>query len=259
MVPMIRERAVARQTGRPRAASEESYFRFSHALSFWVNEVGMALFVALIAQEVAESVMAGGALHTWRRWVLPVIAAAGGAGGAAVAYLGWVNLRYELLLTQAWPIACSIDIAAAYYVAKFLWPRGAIIPFLLLVAIVTDLFSVMLLAVWPTSMQARAGGAALLLTALAIAAVMRRTQVRSLWPYFAICGALSWWAFSLEGIHPALALLPIIPFLPHEPRRENLFTQSPAHDDVHHFEHQWNSWCRWCCSSSGWSMPRGAA
>ena len=68
--------------------AEESYFRFAHALSFPVNEVGMALFMALLAQEAVETVMPGGALHTWRRWGLPVVGAAGGFAGAALVYLG---------------------------------------------------------------------------------------------------------------------------------------------------------------------------
>lgn len=50
-------------------SAEESYFRFAHALSFPVNEIGMALFMALLTQEAFEIVMPGGALHGARRWV----------------------------------------------------------------------------------------------------------------------------------------------------------------------------------------------
>jgi NhaA family Na+:H+ antiporter len=220
--------------------AEESYFKFAHASAFWVNEVAMAFFLALIGQEVVEAVMPGGALHTWRRWGMPLAAAAGGVAGAALAYLGWITWRYEDVLTQAWPIACAIDIAAGYFVAKTVWPRGAVLPFLLLVGIATDLFGVLALALWPASAETRAGGAALMIAALGGAALMRRWHVRSFWPYLVICGALSWWAFYLEGIHPALALLPIVPFLPHEPRRTNLFAQADD-DAVHHFEHEWNT------------------
>jgi NhaA family Na+:H+ antiporter len=46
----------------------------------------------------------------------------------------------------------------------------------------------------------------------------------------------------LCGLHPALALLPIVPFLPREPRRADPFAESPDDDDVHHFEHEWNEW-----------------
>ena len=35
-------------------------------------------------------------------------------------------------------------------------------------------------------------------------------------------------------------MLPIVPFLPHEPRRQNPFAQPPDDDAVHHFEHEWN-------------------
>src|SRR5262245_23446085 len=53
----------------------ESYFRTSLALAFPVNEIAMALFFALMAQEVYEAVMPGGALHSWRRWSMAVVAA----------------------------------------------------------------------------------------------------------------------------------------------------------------------------------------
>ena len=56
----------------------EGYFVFAHSLAFPVNEIGMALFVGLIVQEIVEAVMPGGALHSWRRWSLPLLAAAGG-------------------------------------------------------------------------------------------------------------------------------------------------------------------------------------
>ena len=38
------------------------------------------------------------------------------------------------------------------------------------------------------------------------------------WPYVLVAGTLSWVAFLRGGLHPALALVPIIPFIPHEER-----------------------------------------
>jgi NhaA family Na+:H+ antiporter len=55
----------------------ESYERFAGALEFVVNDVGMAFFFALAATEVVEAIAPGGALHTWRRAALPVVAAVG--------------------------------------------------------------------------------------------------------------------------------------------------------------------------------------
>ena len=73
--------------------SPEGYFTVTHRLTFWVNDVAMALFFAVIAQEVYEEVMPGGALHQWRRWLLPMLAAAGSIAGDALVYLVYVNWR----------------------------------------------------------------------------------------------------------------------------------------------------------------------
>jgi hypothetical protein len=45
----------------------ESYFQFAHGLSFFVNEIAMALVFALLGQEVFEGTIPGGALHSWRK------------------------------------------------------------------------------------------------------------------------------------------------------------------------------------------------
>src|SRR5262249_56215845 len=39
---------------------------------------------------------------------------------------------------------------------------------------------------------------------------------------------------------PALPLSPIVPFLPQEPRRLDLFADPPDDDATHHYEHEWN-------------------
>jgi NhaA family Na+:H+ antiporter len=42
------------------------------------------------------------------------------------------------------------------------------------------------------------------------------------------------------GIHPALALVPIVPLLPHEARRRELFADRLDRTPIHHAEHEWN-------------------
>ena len=219
--------------------ASESYFTFAHGLSFFVNQIGMAFFLALIAQEVFEAVMPGGALHTWRRWSLPMVAAAGGIAGAAGLYLGFVHLKHEMLLVQAWPVACAIDIAAGYYVLKSILPRSAALPFLLVLAVASDAFGLLVVGLRPAAAALHGGGIVLLLAAVGLAALLRQRKVPAFWPYL-VCGVLSWWGFYVAGIHPALALVPIVPFLPHEPRRLDLFAQPPDDDAVHHYEHEWN-------------------
>lgn len=218
----------------------ESYFTLSHRLSFVVNEIGMALFFGLATQEVVEAVMPGGALHTWRRWATAVVAAIGGAAGSAYVYLLYVQSHYETLLEPAWPVAIAIDAAAAYYVLKFIAPRTGLLPFVLVVAILTGTVSAIIVGLRDVAIVSRSGGAFLLLLALGVAAALRVRRVRSFWPYLTIAGTLSWFACYSEGIHPALALVPIVPFLPHEPRRLDLFAEPPDDDATHHYEHEWH-------------------
>lgn len=221
-------------------SAAESYFRFARLVAFPINEIGMALFLALVAQEVRESFMRGGALHTWRRWTLPLAAAIGGFLGAAGLYLLYVQLRYETVLAGAWPAAAAIDVAAAYYVVKTVWRRSTVLPFVLLLALATDALGLAVVAVEHPSLYAQPAGLALVAGAVVAAALMRRLRVRVLWPYVVFCGPLSWAGLFLCGLHPALALLPIIPFLPHEPRRADPFVEPADDDPVHHFEHEWS-------------------
>ena len=219
----------------------ESYFVFAHRLAFAVNEIGMAFFFALIAQEVAEAVMPGGALHTWRRWSLAIVAAVGGMAGAVTVYLGYVHLSFVTQMAAAWPAALAIDAAVTYYVLKTIMPHTGAVPFALLIALITDAIACVIAAPRWLTLETRAGGAALMLGALGLAAVMRSLKVKRFWPYLFFCGALSWLAFYWEGLHPAFALIPIVPFLPHEPRRVDVVFADPPDDDrVHHAEHAWH-------------------
>ena len=108
----------------------ESYFSLAQLLRFAVNDIGMALFFAVIAQEIIEAVLPGGALHTWRRWALPIVAAAGATGAAAAVYLSYVSGEQELVLLAGWPVATAIDLAFVYMLVKSIFPRHAAIPFI---------------------------------------------------------------------------------------------------------------------------------
>ena len=54
-------------------------------------------------------------------------------------------------------------------------------------------------------------------------------------------GALSWAALYLGGFHPALALVPIVPFMPHCARDLGLFDPREGYrsDTLNRFEHWW--------------------
>ena len=95
-----------------------SYFRFAHTLRFIVNDVGMVFFVGMVTEEALEAVMPGGALHRWRRTLLPIVAAVGGVLGATAIYVFYLRERSEFMLLEGWPVAAAQDVALAYFIAK---------------------------------------------------------------------------------------------------------------------------------------------
>lgn len=219
-----------------------SYEHFTHGLHFAVNDVGMALFFALAAKEVVEAIGSGGALHSPRRAAVPLVAAVGGMVGPAVIYLGLIFAVGAPELLRGWAIPCATDIAFSYLVARIVFgPNHPAIPFLLLLAIADDALGLLILAVfYPTGTLRPGEFAAIFTIALAVGWWLRRRRTRSFWPYVVGAGIISWVGFYRGGLHPALALVPIIPFLPHSPPDSGLFVEEhPPHDTLTQFEHWW--------------------
>jgi NhaA family Na+:H+ antiporter len=205
-----------------------SYFRFAHALRFAVNDVAMALFVGLMTEEALEAVMPGGALHFWRRTLLPVVAAAGSVLGATAVYVLYLRVHSEFMLLEAWPVAAAQDVALAYFIAKAIFgDRRGPVGFLLVIAIVTDAVAVVAMALWyPAHPERLPLAAGLMAVAIFIAATLRAARVDRLWVYLVTSGAVSWFACYWGGMQPALALVPVVPFLPHRSRHVGLSAEA---------------------------------
>jgi Na+:H+ antiporter, NhaA family len=218
-----------------------SYARITHACQFAVNDIGMVFFFGLATKEVVEATAPGGALHTWRRAALPVVAAAGGMLAPALIYVAIVRASNETLLLRGWAIPCATDIAFSYLAARAIFGRHPAVSFLLLLAIVDDALGLIVLAVWyPAGDLHLVTGAMLMAGAIAASEGLRRFGAKSFWPYVLVGGSLSWLALFEAGLHPALALVPIVPFLPHAARDPGLFVKAPARarDALSQFEHR---------------------
>jgi NhaA family Na+:H+ antiporter len=220
----------------------DSYFQFAHATAFWVNDVGMAFFLALITKEVAEATLPGGALHPWRRAALPVAAAAGGAAVSLACYLAFTHYVGEHMLEDGWVAASAIDIPGSYILARLIFGSHPAVPFLLLLAISADAIGLACVAVInPVSDAHPAIGLALMAAAIGTAAALRHNGVKNFWLYLLGPGVLSWAALFVGGVHPALALVPIVPFFPHGLRDRGLMVDPAprAHDTLTQFERFW--------------------
>jgi Na+:H+ antiporter, NhaA family len=207
----------------------QPYYTLAHRLAFPVNEIGMALFLALIAHEAMDAIGPGGALRHWRQWGVSLVAAAGSVAGAAFAFLAYVMWADEEVLAQAWAVAAAVDIAAGYYVLRLIYRRRSqAFPFLLVTGIAANSVGMAVLALKPEFTPEHVTGAVLVLAALGVAAALRAAGVRRSWPFLVCAGSLSWWGFHLAGVHPALALVPIVPLLPHSRHLLAPFAERPA-------------------------------
>jgi NhaA family Na+:H+ antiporter len=219
-----------------------SYAFIAHSLEFPVNDVAMVFFFGLAAKEVVEATAPGGALHTWRRAALPVIAAVGGMATPALFYALCVRIVGVPALMRGWAIPCATDIAFSYLVAKAVFRRHPAIPFLLLLAVADDALGLIVLVVFYPSRELHLViGSVLMASAVIVALVLRRSRVRNFWPYVAAAGSLSWAALFIGGLHPALALVPVVGLMPHAARDPGLFVEAPpgARDTLSQFEHWW--------------------
>lgn len=220
-----------------------SYDQVAQPVRFWVNDVGMVFFFALAAKEVFEATLPGGPLDSPRRALSPLAAAVGGMVAPALIYAVLVWTRGPAELMRGWAIPCATDIAFSAMVARLIFPpRHPAIPFLLLLAIADDALGLVILAAfYPSGSLSLMALGTLLPASIALAIWIRRRQTRSFWGYVLGPGCLSWIALYFGGLHPALALVPIIPFMPHSAHDLGLFDprEELEADTLNRFQHWW--------------------
>jgi NhaA family Na+:H+ antiporter len=220
-----------------------SYDAVAHPLHFWINDVGMAFFFALAAKEVFEATLSEGPLASPGHALSPLAAAVGGMVAPALIYVALALTRGPEELVRGWAIPCATDIAFSAAVARAVFPAAhPAIPFLLLLAIADDALGLVILAAfYPSGDLSLLSLAGLMTAALLGAAWLRHRGARSFWLYVSGPGGLSWAALYWGGVHPALALVPIVPFMPHSPADLGLFDprESGRLDTLNRFEHWW--------------------
>ncbi len=220
-------------------------------LHFIVNDLFMVLFFGVAAKEITESCLPGGALNPISRAVNPLFGTLGGVVGPIGVFVA-LNLVIgdrTLPLTvdgragwaNGWAIPTATDIALAWLVARMVFGTGhPAISFLLLLAVADDGIGLLIIAFFYPSQAPEWSNTLWIVAGMAVAGGLRWMKVPYWLPYIFFGGLLSWWGFFSAHLHPALALVPIVPFLPGPNSDIGFFTDEAGrieHDPLNGFEH----------------------
>ncbi|WP_306535918.1 Na+/H+ antiporter NhaA [Geobacter sp.] len=213
-------------------------------LHFVVNELFMVLFFGIAAVEITQSCLPGGDLNPPRKAINPLLSTLGGVIGPVAVYLGLNAIIGDPALTRGWGIPTATDIALAWLVARLVFGAGhPAVSFLLLLAVADDAIGLAIIAVFYPDPSHPTEPMWLFLTVvgIVIAYILRGAKTKSYWPYVLLGGGLSWTGLFMAHLHPALALVFIIPFLPHPPKETaHLFEDDPRDTStLARFEHDW--------------------
>ena len=192
------------------------HLSFAWPLTLWVNDVLMAIFFLVVGLEVKRELLVG-ELATFRRAILPVLAALGGMVVPALVYL---LFNHGTAAARGWGVPIATDIAFSLAILTALGRRipFALRIFLASLAIADDVGGVLVIAVAYTQrlhwawLAASAG-------LLCLGLLLNRLGVVRLSVYL-LLGAAVWGTLHLSGVHPTLAgialalVIPSRTFLP---------------------------------------------
>jgi len=200
-------------------------------LHFLVNDLFMAVFFGIAAKEITESCLPGGVLNPMRRAINPLLGTLGGVLGPIAVYLAWVAATGDQSIRDGWGIPTATDIALAWLVARMAF--GAAHPavsFLLLLAVADDGIGLAIIAIFYPDPAHPVQPMFLVFVALAmlLAYALRRRATMSFWPYLLGPGLLAWVGLFYAHLHPALALVPIVPFMPSKGFDVGMFAEADS-------------------------------
>ncbi|MEG2198725.1 MAG: Na+/H+ antiporter NhaA [Anaerovorax sp.] len=215
--------------------SPETYQKFIYTeligninFHFLVNDIFMAFFFGIAGVEIVNSLSPGGALNPVKKAVTPLMATAGGVICPAVLFLVFNSLFGSPEFTNGWGICTATDIALAWLLARLIFGKNhPAVSFLLLLAVADDGVGLAIIAIFypdPT-MPTEPFWLLLVVAGMLVAALMKKKGLNNYVPYIFIAGTMAWIGMHNAHLHPALALVFIVPFLPKtgkvEPRKSS--------------------------------------
>lgn len=169
----------------------------------WAGDGLLAVFFFVAGLELKREFVAGD-LRDPRRAALPVVAAVGGMAGPAILFT-LINLGTGGDALQGWAIPTATDIAFALAVLAVVSTHlpTALRTFLLTLAVVDDLFAIIIIAIFYTRDLAPLFLLAALVP-LAVFTLLVQRRVRSWWLLLPLAAA-TWGLVHASGVHATVA------------------------------------------------------
>jgi NhaA family Na+:H+ antiporter len=216
-----------------------SIFGHDTTVHYLINDIFMVFFFGIAAKEITESVLPGGDLNPPSKAINPLLGTIGGVVGPVAVYLLMTKVLYSgpeaTAVATGWGIPTATDIALAWLVARMVFGnKHPAVSFLLLLAVADDAIGLGIIAVaYPKAPPEIMQLMYWTIPGMLLAYGMRKKGVNHWLPYIAFAGTLSWIGLSKAHLHPALALVFIVPFIPGPTRDTGMFTEKDEADEEH--------------------------
>jgi NhaA family Na+:H+ antiporter len=201
------------------------------SLAQWASDGLLAVFFFVVGLELKREFVDGD-LRSPQRAVLPIVAAVGGMVGPIMIYLG-VNAVMDGGTTQGWAVPMATDIAFAVAVLAIIsthLPTG-LRSFLLTLAVVDDLLSVLVIAVFFTD-SISPGPLLAAFAVIALFGLLVRRRITAWWVLLPL-GLIAWALMHASGIHATIAGILLGFMVPAMP------SGTEEHSLSERFEHRW--------------------
>ena len=223
-------------------------------LHFFSNDIFMVLFFGIAAKEITDAVLPGGSLNPPSKAVNPLLGTLGGVLGPvgvffALTYWIYGDAPNLAEVANGWGVPTATDIALAWLAARLVFgAKHPAVNFLLLLAVADDAIGLGIIAVFYPDPAHPVAPMFLLVTlgGMVVAGLLRKFNVQNWVPYIVFGGGLAWLGLIEAHLHPALALVFIVPFLPAEREQMEMVTEEqdvagadPVHANtpLERFEH----------------------
>jgi Na+:H+ antiporter, NhaA family len=172
-----------------------------HSVLHIINDGLMAIFFLLVGLEIKRELMIG-ELNSFRKALLPVVAAIGGMVVPAVLYLLWCG---QTDFSRGWGVPMATDIAFSLGVLSLLGKRAplSLRIFLTALAIIDDLGGILTIAIFYAE---KIEWTYLLFTGITMAVLIALNLLKvKRYGIYCILGLLLWYLVFNSGVHATIA------------------------------------------------------